>query len=164
MGRIAASMLALLALAGTPHRPRINQTVSNGDGTLSAWNMGDQVVFNFDEDPRAQIYYLQIARTYNGRWTTLGPYTPLEIEHHAGLVDALDCVPGRFMPDLTQDHPYYRLLLVNDAGRVFRIYPPVRVPPWMDEHPEESSTPIDPGTPVTEMNAVDPSEAATNEC
>jgi len=164
MGRVAAILFLLLALTSGAPRPRVNHNAINGDDTLWALNMGDEIMLWFIPDPRAALYYLQVARTYNGRWTTLATATRADMQYERDFVDNLNCVRGRFTPDLTQDHVYYRLLLVNDAGHVFRVYPPVDVPPWIDEHPEESSAPIDPNTPITEMNAVNPSEAAESGC
>jgi hypothetical protein len=154
----------LIALTGASNRPRVNHNAINGDDTLWALNMGDEVALWFVPNPGAAFYRLQVARTYNGSWTTLATAARSDMQYERDFVDNLECVPGRFMPDLTADHVYYRLLLVNDVGRVFRIYPPVRVPPWIDEHPEESSAPIDPNTPVTEMNAVDPKDATESGC
>jgi len=164
MGRVLFALIALLALTAPAPHPRVNQTATNSDDTLLALNMGDEVALWIEPDPRARRYDFQVSKHHRGRWTTLWS-TPAPLLHNErSFVDNLDCVPGRFMPDPTTDYVYYRVLLVNDRGRVFRIFPPVRVPPWIDEHPEDASAPIDPNTPITEMNAVDPSQAVDSGC
>ena len=164
MGSVLLALLAFLALSEPTTRPRVNQTATNADDSLWALNMGDEVALWIDPDPHARRYDFQVAKHANGRWTTLWSTSAPLLDDERSFVDNLNCVPGRFTPDLTSEPVYYRVLLVNDRGRVFRIFPPVRVPPWIDEHPEESSAPIDPNAPVTEMNSVEPSEAVESAC